>query len=464
MTADSHASEPVQAAVYARISLAGMDDHTKTDDQVRQCREVAARRGWNVAEVYVDNSKSAWRKDRKRSEWDRMLADVRAGLLGAIITYWQDRLCRQNRDLEDLLDLRDVRNIRLASVTGEYDFDNPDHRMMMRWEVARACNESDTLSRRKKNQYERWRREGRARPGGPAGRAFGFETDGFTHVPAETAVVRRAAAAVLAGQSLGSLARQLASEGVRTVTGQPVHQTGLRRALLYPRTAALMPDGVSPASWEPVLDRATWEAVRAALSGNTSVPNAGRGALHLLSGIAECDLCGHVLWSGYNAGIPAYKCHACGKIGRSIAHMDAYVTGRVLARLANPANPAAEPPGGDVLAAEILALEQRRAATVRLLDDLASHPGERPELLYRAVESFDRRLAELRERAAGDSRERLRRQHQGMTRDQFDAAPLSLRRSLVAACYRVTVKPSSRRGPGFRPADVLMEPIGTDPN
>jgi site-specific DNA recombinase len=455
-------STPVIAAIYCRISLAAMGDTTKVDEQERQCREVAERRGWDVAEdgVYTDNSKSAWKRDRKRPGWDRMLADVRAGRFGAIITYWGDRIVRQPRDLEDLLDLREGRSLKLASVMGEYDFDNKEHRMMMRWEVARACNESDTISQRKKDSWERLRREGITRPGGAGGRCFGFETDGITHRAAETGVLRRAAAMVLAGQSLGSITRALASEGVVTTAGNPVSQVGLRRLLMLPRMVALMPDGVSPAAWQPVLERSDWESVRAVLAANQP-SRSGNGTLHLLSATARCGACEGPLWAGSNKGVPAYRCFGCGKVSRSIALLDAYVTGRVLARLANPANPAVEPPG-DGQAGEILALEERRAATVAVLDSLADHPGERPELLYRAVESFDRRIADLRARAAGDTRDRLRRQHRGMTREQFDAAPLSLRRALVAACYRVMVKPSSRRGSGFRPGDVQMEPVRTN--
>lgn len=447
-------SDRVQAAIYCRISLANMEDKTKTEDQERQCREVAERRGWEVAEVYVDHSKSAWKRDRKRDGWDRMLAGVKAGRFGAIVTYWGDRLVRQPRDLEDLLDLREVGHITLASVAGEYDFDNKDHRMMMRWEVARACNESDTISQRKKNQYERWRREGRARPGGPGGRVFGFATDGFTHRPDETMIIRCAADAVLAGQLLGSIARELAAEGVQTTGGKPMSHNGLRRILTYPRMAGLMPDGVSAAAWQPVLDRATWEAVAAVLALNQPVKNAGAGALHLLSGIAGCGLCEHPLWSGRNGGtVPAYKCFGCGKIGRSIRLLDAYVSRRVVNRLARQDNPQGRIPEAPGLAQEFAALTRARSEIEEALADYTR--GRLPALLAR-LDSVDKRLAQLRELAGDDARHRLLTAHAGITDEEFAALPLSVRRSLVRACFDITVLPASRRGPGFNTADVRM--------
>lgn len=455
-------AESIAAAVYCRISLAILGDTTKTDDQERQCREVCARRGWTVGEVYTDNSKSAWQRNRKRPGWDAMLDGIRAGRFGAIVSYWGDRIVRQPRDLEDLLDLREIRNLRFASVMGEYDFDNKDHRMMMRWEVARGCNESDTISQRKKNQYERWRREGRTKPGGPGGRVFGFETDGLTHRPGEIAVIRRAAAAVIAGQSMGSITRELAAEGVLTAGGKPMNQVNLRRILTYPRMAALMPDGVSPAAWEQVLERAQWEAVRAALALNVAFHTSGNGAQHLLSGIARCGLCGGTLWVGNNAGGRTYKCWHCGKVARNMKLLDAYVTGGVIGKLADPANEAAEIDVADGDAAEMQALEQRRREAVEIIENLADHPGQQLDVLGRALESFDRRLAELRARASDGGRARILDAHRGMTREEFEAEDLSVRRAIVAACFRVIVLPASSRGPGFRPADVRLEAHGSD--
>ena len=39
------------AAIYARVST----DSQTTENQVRELREVAERRGWQVVEVYCDN-------------------------------------------------------------------------------------------------------------------------------------------------------------------------------------------------------------------------------------------------------------------------------------------------------------------------------------------------------------------------------------------------------------------------
>jgi DNA invertase Pin-like site-specific DNA recombinase len=447
-------NQAVAAAIYCRISLAVLKDTTKVDDQARQCREVAERNGWKVAEVYTDNSKSAWKRNRKRPGWDAMLAAAADGRFGAIISYWGDRIVRQPRDLEDLLDLYETRDIKIASIMGQYDIRNKDHRMMMRWEVARACNESDTISQRKKNGLARLRADGRTRPGGPGGRCFGFESDGMTQRKSEAGHIRWAASNLLFGESLGSLAAELAAQGVTTTAGKPMTVKALSRILSYPRMAALMPDGVSPAAWEPVLPREQWESVQVLLGANRPLPNAGKGAQHLLSGIARCGLCGHQLWSGRNAGGPAYRCAACARVGRSMTLLDAYVSGAVTGRLSKKENPRGSVPEAPGLALEFAALTQAHAEAEAAIADPAH--GSRLPILLKRLDLIEKRLDELRGVAGDDARRRLIATHAGITDDEFDGLPLQVRRSLVAACFEVTVLPASRRGPGFRPEDVRL--------
>lgn len=468
------AESNVRAAIYTRISLAILKDTTKTDEQERLCRELCARRGWEVVKVYTDLSKSAWKRKRnpdgslgqpRRPGWDAMLADVKAGEFRAIVTYWGDRIVRQPRDLEDLLDLREGRSISLASIAGQYDFDNKDHRMMMRWEVARACNESDTISDRKKGQYERWRREGRVRTGGRGGRPFGFKPDGITHVPEEVAVLRDAARRILRGESVSSVAQSIT---LLTPAGRQFKTVTLRKMLARPRMAGLMPDEVSNAAWAPVLERDEWEMICAILdSRSAACPRPTNARKWLLSGIAVCSECWTPLairQGSSRKGHPAqlsYDCMrpGCKKVSRAAALLDAFVSGAVVARLNNPANPQPEYQLHDGLAAELAALTRRRSETEEAIAGLADTPGQRIDVLARALEGFDRKINDVREQMAAGVGERLLSAHANITREGWEALPLDVRRSLVRATFRVIVKPASKRGPGFRPEDVTLPPV-----
>jgi DNA invertase Pin-like site-specific DNA recombinase len=54
---------PKRAAIYARVST----DSQTTENQVRELREVATRRGWQVVEVYCDNGISGAKgRDQRR--------------------------------------------------------------------------------------------------------------------------------------------------------------------------------------------------------------------------------------------------------------------------------------------------------------------------------------------------------------------------------------------------------------
>jgi site-specific DNA recombinase len=453
------------------MSLVIMNDPTKVEDQARISREHGQRIGWGIAGdcgypdrdgVYSDNNRSAWKKNRRRPAWDQMLADIKAGRINAVIVYHGDRLIRQPRDLEDLIDLADGKGVRLAAPTGMRDLDNTDDRFVLRILVAQACMESDNTSRRRKNQYERWRREGRVRPGGRGGRAFGFATDGVTHLPPETAVVREAARRVLEGEPAGAICRDLESRGVMTPTGIPFQHGTLRKMLARPRYAGLMPDGEQQAAWQPVLERETWETVRAILSakaaGFTYATNARRW---LLSGIARCGACGEpvVIKTENRPGKPTgYRCArpGCRKVQRSAALLDEYVITRVIARLGHRGNPPGRVPRNTAAAGEFRALAIQRAEVEGLLVDHTK--GSSARLLLRRLESIDARLAQLREQSAGSAQSRLLSRHASLTREEFDALPLATRRALVAALFTITVLPASKRGPGFRTEDVSLIP------
>ena len=454
----------VRAGIYCRISLDALGDTTKTDDQERICRDLCHRLGWTAAAVYTDSSRSAWRRDRRREAWDAMLADVKNGQLDAIVVYHGDRLIRQPWDLELLLNLAAARGVRLASPTGTRDLSNPDDQFILRIEAAMACRESDNISRRKKAGFARMRRDGLVRSGGKGGRAFGFATDGVTHVPAETAIIREAAARILAGEAAGSVGRDLTARGVRTTAGSPLTHATITATLRRPRYAGLMPDGLRPAAWEPVLERGEWEMVRAVLSARAAgFGGATNARRYLLSGIAVCGACGSLLQirQSKSGTAKGYGCVAdgCRKTYRSQVLLDAYVTGRVVGRLSAPANPAPPVNMDAGRAAELAALQARRAETEAFIAGLADAPGQRIDVLARALDSFDTRIAAITAQMAGDGQDRIRVAHAGVTREGFEALSLDVRRGLVLACYRVVVLPASRRGPGFNVRDVALSPV-----
>jgi DNA invertase Pin-like site-specific DNA recombinase len=457
------------------MSLAADDDTTKVADQERLGRQTAERLDWPVGStygyplpngVYQDNNKSAWKHDRKRPAWDQMLADIEAGIINAIVVYHGDRLTRQPMDLELLISLSRTRGIKLASATGVRDLNNDDDQFTLGIEANVYRKESASLSRRRKQQYERWALEGRVRPGGQGGRAFGYESDGITQVPEECAAIREMANRVLSGETPYAVGRDLTERGTRTPSGNAVTAAVVAYVLQRPRTAGLMPDGEAAAAWPAALERETWERVCLVLGARTAgFPGAGNARKWLLSGIALCGACGQPVTSGRARavkgvpGVEVYRCvqPGCRKVSRSAPQLDEYVGGQVVTYLASPLHPAGRAPLPD-RTAEWKILERERAETDGLLADYKASAGRARSLMTR-LEQIDERMAELRDQAAGSSRARLLDRYRGITREQWKAETLSVRRALVAACFTVTVLPSSKRGPGFRTEDVRVEPV-----
>jgi site-specific DNA recombinase len=85
-----------QAAIYCRISDDREGAGLGVARQEADCRERAKRLGWTVAGLYVDNDFSAY-SGKIRPEYRRLLADLRAGVLDAVIAWHTDRLHRSPR-------------------------------------------------------------------------------------------------------------------------------------------------------------------------------------------------------------------------------------------------------------------------------------------------------------------------------------------------------------------------------
>lgn len=478
---------PTAAAIYCRLSYAPDGSLEKVERQEGDCRDLGGRLDWGVCCVYSDNNKSAWQRNRKRRDWDAMLASLEPGAVcprgnqhDGVIVYHGDRLNRQPWDLELLLKKADDRRIPLASPSGTRDLNNEDDRFILRIEVAQACKASADTSRRVKRGAQ-----ARAEKGIPAGagkRPFGYGVptgqtrengrpiyDLTKQVPEEAALIRQAADRLLAGESQYSVVRWLNTQAT-TSQGNRWQWLTLKLLLRSPRIAGLVEhDGrLYDGAWEGILERSQWEDLKALFDRRRQEsPSQGRERKYLLSGTAECCNCQAPMRTKPSGGMNRktarlYFCWNpdCTKtVSRNVEHLDAYVTGRVLHLLNDPAFMAAvhAVPDNPGVGAEITALERRKADAAAKLEELADHPDVDPALLARSLSSFDRKIAQLRAQMATTNRQRILARMAGITKAQWDAEPIDVRAETVRALFRVTVLPATWRGPGFDPASVRLE-------
>jgi DNA invertase Pin-like site-specific DNA recombinase len=118
----------VRAGIYCRISSDPKGLRAGVERQEADCRAFAERMAWAVSEVYVDNDISAY-SGKPRPAYDRLLDDVRAGVVMAVVAWHNDRLHRSPVELETFISLVEQTGAAVAVVEGgSYDLTSPDGR------------------------------------------------------------------------------------------------------------------------------------------------------------------------------------------------------------------------------------------------------------------------------------------------------------------------------------------------
>jgi DNA invertase Pin-like site-specific DNA recombinase len=304
------ADKPQRAAIYARISDDREGRAAGVERQVPDGRAQADRLGWTLHPthpVYVDNDISASTRSRKRRPaYDALMTAVRAGEVDGIVYYSTSRLTRRPREFEDVIQLVEDTGVRLASCTaGQVDLTTADGRMMARWMAAGDAAESERIGERVSRAFVQRREAGK--PHATGMRPFGFEPGGVVVRPDEADAIRLGCRIMLDGGSLGDVMRTWNERGIVTTTGKQWNRVLARKALIRPRIAGLVEHDprwdkggakgepvLTPGDFEEIVDRATWDAVRAAISDRSRLVEARyAGRQHLLSGFVWCAMCGN---------------------------------------------------------------------------------------------------------------------------------------------------------------------------
>lgn len=322
------------AAIYARISQDRGGEALGVARQEELCRDLADRKGWPVAEVYIDNDISAY-KGKRRPAYERMLRDLETGVRDAVITVDLDRLTRHPAELERFITLADHHSVALANVSGDTDLATSDGRFKARILGAVARQESEKKSERLKRQRRQAARLGKPHSGGR--RAYGYERDGATVQESEAAVVREAAGRLLAGASLREIAADFNVRGIPPANAKAWSVTSLRTMLASPRIAGLrihQGEVIGDGSWEGLVDRETFHRLQAVL-GDPRRRQLGRPPreVNLLTGMVTCGRCQATLAYSRRAdsGAGRYVCHrapghtGCGKLAVAADPLEALV-------------------------------------------------------------------------------------------------------------------------------------------
>lgn len=274
------------AAVYLRISSDPTGQQLGITRQREDCLRLCTEKGWESIE-YVDNDVSA-SSGKKRSAYERMLADVRDGRIGAVIAWDLDRLHRRPIELEAFMALADDRQLALATVSGDIDLSTAQGRLTARLKGSVAAHEIEHKRARQLRAAEQKAAQGRPQ----WRRAFGYLDDGSRQLDPRTApMVADAYRTVLAGGSISDIARDWNKAGVYGLTGKPWSASTVSLFLRAPRNAGLRAHRgqiVGQGTWPPLVDESTWRTAQAVLNAPGRAPGRKTVRQHLLTGVLWC--------------------------------------------------------------------------------------------------------------------------------------------------------------------------------
>lgn len=449
--------------MYLRQSKDVAKDGLAIARQREACEALAARRGWTVARVFIDNDVSAT-ASRRRPAYDEMIALAERGEVGTVIVWAVDRLTRRLTDLEDLIEKCERYQLKVCTVDGDIDLSTDSGRLVGRILASVARGEMERKSKRQKLESTQAALAGDA----PKRRAFGYNLDGTVH-DVEGPILAEVYALIVAGTSGNGAVRWLNDREVRTIRGKRWSRNSLAATISNPRYMGyrvLRGEVVARGNWEPLVNEATW---RAAVDQITDPSLQGRrtGRRWLGSATYFCGVCGEKVHVNYiNGGVRVYQCKRPGAakhLSRSAEAIDAYVEEEMERWLGDAERLASflEPDDADRVTP---LLDEKRALVLRLDQiGLAVGDGEMtPRQAHLATERVQARLLEVERGLAEAGRGNRLAAFVGaekpveLWRDMKD---LSERQAVLNAVMRVTIL---RGAPGrrpFDPATVRIEPV-----
>jgi site-specific DNA recombinase len=416
------ASPPEQLRVreYLRVSKDSHQASKSPDQQHDENVKSFDRQGWalHTDPPYRDADRSASRYARRdREDFKRLIIDLESDTFDAdVLAIWESsRGSRRVGEWVDLVDLCKERGVQIWVTTHGrlYDPANARDRRSILEDAVDAEYESEKTS-------ERLRRDARA--AAEEGRPHGKNTYGYQRVyneqtrelirveehPEQSPIVKEAARRILDGETFYAIAKDLNHRHIPPrrpslkVNRENVGWTpsAIKKMLSLPAYAGKRQHQgqiVADARWPALIDFATWQTLQTKMSPQEHTRTNDWPARHLLSGIAQCGVCGASLRvAKQNAGTskrdedgkalprktyPSYVCVGAhgragpdGKGGFHVAmqeeHLDTVVTELLLARLERPDALVLIGPRGQANDVERRAVLDQIASYHRYLEDV----------------------------------------------------------------------------------------------
>ena len=203
----------LRVAAYARVSSDSTDQINSYLAQVDYyTRHISSNGDWDMVDVYADEGISGL-DTRKRDEFNRMIADCRAGKIDRILVKSISRFARNTRDF-----LQYMRELMSLGVTIQFEKENIDTGKLTSEQTAAIYGAFAQMESTNHSSNMRFSVRMRMEKGlfVPPSMPFGYRLDSLDAVviPDEANVVRRIFGAYLSGRGTANIAKQLNESGV----------------------------------------------------------------------------------------------------------------------------------------------------------------------------------------------------------------------------------------------------------
>jgi site-specific DNA recombinase len=168
----------VRCAVYTRKSTEeGLEQEFNTLDAQREAAEAyvksQAAEGWAcLAARYDDGGFTGGNMDRPALQ--RLLADIRAGKIDAVLAYKVDRLSRSLLDFAKMMEVFEAHHVSFVSVTQQFNSATSMGRLVLNVLLSFAQFEREVISERTRDKVAATRRKGKWAGGTPL---LGYDID-----------------------------------------------------------------------------------------------------------------------------------------------------------------------------------------------------------------------------------------------------------------------------------------------
>ncbi|MEN6355563.1 MAG: recombinase family protein [Armatimonadota bacterium] len=287
--------------------------------------------GWTaLPDIYSDGGFTG--ANTERPGLQRLLDDIRAGKIDAVVTYKVDRLSRSLLDFARLMELFEEHDVSFVSVTQNFSTTTAIGKLTLNILMSFAEFERAIIAERVRDKVAASKRKGKFMGGTPL---LGYDICPTTHKllinPGEARTVRHIFKRFAEVGSGLTTAKELNAKGVTTKSwttrdgkyreGKPWNASLIYR-MLSNRTylgETVHKDDCYPGEHDAIISKSQWDAAQAMIHANPRKTQRSHESVPaLLGGIIRCRHCDRAMISTYTrkAG-RTYRYYVCTKASKS---------------------------------------------------------------------------------------------------------------------------------------------------